>query len=592
MWRLIFPLKTSLALAMKIAIYPNNDFIKCQSNKFELSVTFTQPIDSTLNFLWVRNFFRLNHKSKSLFASRTLAIDDRIVNYLLDIDEIDTSLQLYTKYRTPQATLAELLLPAEFKQRLRQLTQSKKVSIFYFQGAYGIGKQATAEALCHELDIGLLIVDGEQLLGSAIEEFKIATRLICRETRLQGAALYWKGFSSLLEEDKQVWLRSFINETEEQQPLLTFLAGNIVWEPADALKEVPFLRVEFPYPTTADRVQMWKRNLNGDRPDNSETELKELASKFRFSGGQIEDAAATARNLAQWQEPEEEHLTMTQLYAACRLQSNRKLGKLAKKIEPHYQWSDIILPSDQLQILQEICNTVKYRALIYEEWGFDRKLAMGKGVNVFFAGLPGTGKTMGADIIAGQLELELYKIDLSSVVSKYIGETEKNLSRIFDEAQTSNAILFFDEADCLFGKRSEVRDSHDRYANIEVSYLLQRMEEYQGIVILATNLRGNLDDAFIRRMHFSVEFPFPNQKDRRRIWEKIWPEDTPCSPDLNLDLMAERFEIAGGNIRNIALAAAFLAANDGGAIDMNHLFWATRREYQKMGRVAANGEFS
>ncbi|MEQ8959533.1 MAG: ATP-binding protein, partial [Coleofasciculus sp. C2-GNP5-27] len=276
---------------------------------------------------------------------------------------------------------------------------------------------------------------------------------------------------------------------------------------------------------------------------------------------------------------------------ACRLQSNRKLSKLAQKVTPHYQWNDIILPTDQLQILREICNTLKYRALIYEDWGFDRKLAMGKGLNVFFAGLPGTGKTMAADIIAGELGLDLYKIDLSSVVSKYIGETEKNLSRIFDEAQTSNAILFFDEADSLFGKRSEVRDSHDRYANIEISYLLQRMEAYQGMVILATNLQGNLDDAFIRRMHFSLEFPFPNQKERRRIWEKIWPQDTPRSQDLNLDLMAERFEIAGGNIRNIALAAAFLAADDGSAIAMNHLLWATRREYQKMGRVIANGAF-
>ena len=217
---------------------------------------------------------------------------------------------------------------------------------------------------------------------------------------------------------------------------------------------------------------------------------------------------------------------------------------------------------------------------------------MGKGLNVLFAGPPGTGKTMAADIIAGELGLELYKIDLSSVVSKYIGETEKNLSRIFDEAQTSNAILFFDEADSLFGKRSEVRDSHDRYANIEVSYLLQRMEEYQGMVILATNLRGNMDDAFIRRMHFSLEFPFPNIKDRRRIWSKILPENTPLDPHLNLDLMAERFELAGGNIRNIALAAAFLAADDGGAIAMNHLLWATRREYQKMGKVVANAEFS
>ena len=198
---------------------------------------------------------------------------------------------------------------------------------------------------------------------------------------------------------------------------------------------------------------------------------------------------------------------------------------------------------------------------------------------------------MAAEIIAGELGLDLYKIDLSRVVSKYIGETEKNLARIFAEAETSNAILFFDEADALFGKRSEVRDAHDRYANIEIAYLLQKMDEYEGVVILATNLRKNMDDAFVRRVHFTVEFPFPAAEDRRRIWEKIWPAETPRSPELDLSIMAGRFELAGGSIRNIAVAAAFLAANDGQGIEMGHLLHATQREYQKMGKVVVDGEF-
>lgn len=224
-------------------------------------------------------------------------------------------------------------------------------------------------------------------------------------------------------------------------------------------------------------------------------------------------------------------------------------------------------------------------------WGFDHKLAMGKGLNVLFAGPSGTGKTMAADVMAGELGLELYKIDLSSVVSKYIGETEKNLARIFTEAETSNAILFFDEADALFGKRSEVRDAHDRYANIEISYLLQRMEEYDGMAILATDLHKNLDEAFVRRMHFTVEFPLPNEKNRRRIWEKIWPATMPRNPALDLDFMARRFELAGGNIRNVALAAAFLAADDGHVVEMSRLIHAIQHEYQKMGKVVVDGEF-
>jgi hypothetical protein len=377
----------------------------------------------------------------------------------------------------------------------------------------------------------------------------------------------------------------------DHRPGLTFLAGASVWEPADALREAPFVRVEFSRPDPQQRRELWARSLNGATPHESDPHFQTLAGKFRFTPGQIRDAAATAHNLARWRDPQRGQLSVADLYAASRLQSNRRLATLARQVTPHYRWDDIVLPPDRLQQLREICNYVKYYGLVYQEWGFDGKLAMGKGLNALFAGPSGTGKTMAADIIAGELGLDLYKIDLSGVVSKFIGETEKNLARIFTEAETSNAILFFDEADSLFGKRSEVRDSHDRYANIEISYLLQRMEEYDGVVILATNLRKNMDDAFVRRMHFTVEFPYPGLRERRRIWEGVWPADTPRTPELDLDFMAQRFELAGGNIRNIALAAAFLAAADGGVVDMPHLVHATRREFQKMGKVMVDGEF-
>jgi SpoVK/Ycf46/Vps4 family AAA+-type ATPase len=225
-----------------------------------------------------------------------------------------------------------------------------------------------------------------------------------------------------------------------------------------------------------------------------------------------------------------------------------------------------------------------------DDWGFDRKLATGKGVAALFAGASGTGKTMAAEVMAHELGLDLYRIDLASVVSKYIGETEKNLDRIFTAAETSNAILFFDEADALFGKRSEVRDSHDRYANLEISYLLQKMEQYDGITILATNLRQNLDEAFVRRLAFHVHFPFPDEADRLRIWRGIWPAAAPLGADVELDFLARQFKLSGGNIKNVALAASFLAAADGGHISMAHLFHATRREYQKMGKVLSTAE--
>jgi SpoVK/Ycf46/Vps4 family AAA+-type ATPase len=257
---------------------------------------------------------------------------------------------------------------------------------------------------------------------------------------------------------------------------------------------------------------------------------------------------------------------------------------LARKIVPRYTWDDLVLPPDPVTILREIVDTVLRRPIVMDEWGIGRKLATG-GVTVLFAGPPGTGKTMAAEVIARELGLDLYKIDLSGLVSKFIGETEKNLERIFNEAESSNAILFFDEADSIFGKRSEVKDAHDRYANIEVSYLLQRMEAYEGVTILATNLRANLDEAFTRRLQFAIDMPFPEAEDRLRIWRTLFPPELPHDEDLDFALLAKRFKLAGGNIRNVIVSAAYLAAGNGRRVTMEHLLHGTRRELQKMGRL-------
>ncbi|MCP5107165.1 MAG: ATP-binding protein, partial [bacterium] len=254
-------------------------------------------------------------------------------------------------------------------------------------------------------------------------------------------------------------------------------------------------------------------------------------------------------------------------------------------------WSDLVLPPDKMRQLNEMCNYVTYRQVVYNQWGFGRKISLGKGLNILFSGPSGTGKTMASGILANELKLDFYKIDLSCVVSKYIGETEKNLAGIFKEAQSANAVRFFDEADALFGKRSEVKDSHDRYANIEINYLLQKMEEHEGIVILATNFRKNIDDAFTRRMHFLLEFPFPDEEYRLAIWERIFPGETPKGKDIDYEFLARRFKISGGSIKNIALNAAFLAADNSRKINMDHIVRATRREFQKMGKLCSQSDF-
>jgi SpoVK/Ycf46/Vps4 family AAA+-type ATPase len=276
----------------------------------------------------------------------------------------------------------------------------------------------------------------------------------------------------------------------------------------------------------------------------------------------------------------------------CFAQSNQRLGSLARKLTVKRGWADLTLPRHTLDQLEEICAHVRYRRRVYEEWEFQGRMPHGRGMCALFYGASGVGKTMAVEIIARELQLEAYKIDLSTVVSKYIGETEKNLSRIFAEAESSNAILFFDEADALFGKRSEVKDAHDRYSNIEISYLLQRVEEFEGLVILASNLRKNIDDGFFRRMHFAVEFPLPDAAHRYRIWQQHFPDKAPLGADVDFDFLSRRFPMAGGNIKNIVLNAAFLAASNGGVICMEHLIRATRREYEKTGRVCTETDFA
>jgi AAA+ superfamily predicted ATPase len=526
-------------------------------------------------------------KPHPTLLGRYLRVDDRIVNYLLDCDEIDARLLPYVTKASTTATLDGLLLPVDCRQRLEKLAEEAPARPFlYLQGRYGSGRRAIAEALCREWNLSMLAVDVGQLAALARPEFLELAQLAVREATLQPAALFLSGLDCLLTDEKRPLLVALLREIDAF-PGPRFAAAEEPWDPADELRNSLFIRLELPRASYAHRCALWSKfagTVHG-------VDMAPLATKFRFTPGQIEDAVATARNLALWRDPSGQP-NLADFHEASRLQSNRKLSSLARKIMPNYAWEQIILPDDRIQQLREICNSVKHRALVYDQWGFDRKLSLGKGLNVLFAGPPGTGKTMAAEVIAGELALDLYKIDLSCVVSKYIGETEKNLSRIFHEAETSNAILFFDEADSLFGKRTEVRDSHDRYANIEVGYLLQKMEEYEGMVILATNFRKNMDEAFVRRMHFTVEFPLPSQKERLRIWENIWPASAPRGADVDLEYISRRFELTGGNVRNIALGAAFLAADNGGVVSMDHVLHAMRREYQKMGKVVREADLA
>ncbi len=535
--------------------------------------------------------------------ARYFKIDDRIVAELLadspEAAPLDAAIAPSITIERPQRALEDLLLGDDLSNRLQATARERRGGlVIALQGTYGSGRLAVAQALTTLEDRPLLIAMVERLVAGDEKDVDHhanvsgAIERVLREAELRGATIFWQGAGRILRDEAELGWRATLLSALDRFDGISFLSLDKSWDPRGELRQAAFVRVELPAPSFSQRESLWLRRLNGDGPGADV--LQVVASTFRLSAGQIRDAAQMARAIAGWRTAGtggQTRVESADLYAACRAQSSGRLDALAHKITTIYRWDDIVLPLDQVTQLREISLQVRHRRTVLEHWGFDRHLAMGKGVNVLFAGQSGTGKTMAAEIIASDLGLELYKIDLSTMVSKYIGETEKNLDQVFSAAREANAILFFDEADALFGKRSEVKDAHDRYANIEVGYLLQKMEAFDGVAILATNLRKNLDEAFVRRLHVAIEFPFPEDADRLRIWRKVFPASAPLGPDVDLALLAKQFKLAGGNIRNIALLGAYLAAEEGTTIGMNHLIRAVKREYQKMGKLVTEGDF-
>jgi hypothetical protein len=345
------------------------------------------------------------------------------------------------------------------------------------------------------------------------------------------------------------------------------------------------LRLDVAPPVLAEQRQVWVDVL-GPRAAEVNGQIDDLVAQFSLSTQSLRGASAQAQG--ELHAPGSAEPLATVLWDACRAQARSRLEDLAQRIEPTANWDDLVLAEPQRLALHDIAQQVRARATVYERWGFASRSARGLGITALFAGPSGTGKTMAAEVLANDLRLDLYAIDLSSVVSKYIGETEKNLRRVFDAAEEGGAILLFDEADALFGKRTEVKDSHDRYANIEVSYLLQRMEAYRGLAILTTNLKSGLDAAFMRRLRFVVQFAFPDAVQRAQIWSRVFPIETPA---VGLDhAKLARLNVAGGNIRTIALNAAFIAAGANQPVGMAHLLRAASAEYVKLERALTDAE--
>jgi hypothetical protein len=351
-----------------------------------------------------------------------------------------------------------------------------------------------------------------------------------------------------------------------------------------SLPGVEGVRVEVPIPSPGEQEAQWREVL-GETGEGLNGAVRRVTHHFRMG---LDGMRSVGTRLQAERHARGGTVPEGALWDACRAQARPRLDDLAQRIEPQARWDHLVLPMAQREVLRQMAAGVAQRVGVHEGWGFGGGGGRGSGMAALFVGASGTGKTLAAEVVAGEVGLDLYRIDLSQVVSKYIGETEKNLSRVFDAAEEGGAILLFDEADALFGKRSEVRDSHDRYANIEVSYLLQRMETYQGLAILTTNLRGALDPAFLRRIRYLVQFPFPGQAERAEIWRRVFPPEAPTE-GLDPERLG-RLTAAGGNIRNIALNGAFLAAAANEPIRMGHLLQAARAEYAKLEKPLLQGE--
>jgi hypothetical protein len=509
-----------------------------------------------------------------------LRADERIVNYLKGLNVFDDRLEtLFTETERDDGNdpaPSQGLVIESVLQHLHESLNDATLPVMQLLGVDTGSKLAVAHQVCAVLGRRLYRT-GAEALPLQIGEIETLALLWQRETSLLPVSLYIdaEGYETFTNEIKAM-LHRFL-----ARPLgLVFVGAR------EGLRLTgPSFPVEVEKPTTAEQYASWRKLLEADKAGPEiDAVTAVLAGQFDLNSSDIHQVVTRAARRSS--EPE---ALAEQLWQIARDLTRPRLNTLAQQLETKATWDDLVLPDEQMKLMRQIAGQVRERRKVYDAWGFARRMNRGFGISALFAGESGTGKTMAAEVLANDLKLNLYRIDLSAVVSKYIGETEKNLRALFDAAESGGAILFFDEADALFGKRSEVKDSHDRYANIEINYLLQRMEEFSGLAILATNMKSALDPAFMRRLRFIVNLPFPGLKERKLIWEHALPPQTPRK-ELDYERLA-RLNISGGNIHSIALNAAFMAAQNGQAVTMPILLAAARAELRKLDKPVHESEF-
>jgi len=536
-------------------------------------------------------------------------VDERIVQHVLGNDCLDDRLSGIVTGPLPRLQWDSLILEDEQLDNLKALSayvggqKKSRSAVVFVYGPYGSGRGLAARTLgSHEGDSCFLMVD----VASAVKEpdrWPLLVDLCYREVHLHRsqATLVWTGCEALDNPELPDSMKAVLLEKAEYAKVRTVFTGDTPWHPKAFFRGREFVRFGIPMPSVEMRKRVWCKYLSPEElrePGSLEGIAETLAGAFHLTVGQILDALAAARSRAVRENPSDTLLDITHLEAGCRRQAGRRLHALATLCAPApgMTMEDLIIPDGTMRQLDGLAYRISNRSRVFHDFGFDERYRLGQGLLALFTGSSGTGKTMAATILASQAGLDLYKVDMSRIVSKWVGETEKNLSRVFAEATDSNAILFFDEAENLFGKRSEVKDAKDRWANQEVAYLLQRVEEYAGVVIMATNLQQNIDQAFLRRIQVMIDFPFPDQASRNKIWKSMIEPGMSTLTDEDFDFMAEKFMLAGGNIRNVVIDSAFRThrqekKGSASTISFEHILLSVACEYLKLGRPLTPGLF-
>ncbi|MBL8788660.1 MAG: AAA family ATPase [Deltaproteobacteria bacterium] len=534
-------------------------------------------------------------------VDRVLCAPQRTLDRLLGWPRLDERVRPYCALESMAIPLESVILPEPkrravlslvrhhdaYREAVRKMGFARAIPYgrgvtLLFAGPPGTGKTLFARAIAHGLGRPLLRVYADRLAETqdAVEPLVLA---IFREAAFADAIVFFDECEGLFSR-RSAKLAFLLAELERFEGIV-LLATNAPQLIDDAMDRRIVHRVDFEIPTPEDRLQIWELHLPPEAPIADDVDLPLLASLFAFPGGAIKNAVLVALNRAIDRNPKRPVLDMATLRAAAEGQLKFNLEDLAHKSSVTLTLGDLVLPPAERAKVEEVIQACRHKEYVQNKWGFGRRLVTGKGICVLFDGPPGTGKTLCAEILAGALDRAVYRINVANVMSKWMGETEKNIAQIFQRAKATAAILLFDEADSLFAKRTEVQSSNDRFANQEVNLLLQEVERFDGIVILTTNLFGGLDEALKRRIQYRVTFPKPSPTERARIWRTLTPREAPLAADVDFDELARAYDFAGGNIKNAVLRAAYRACADGGAISMAHLVAACRRESEASGML-------